>query len=128
MDESRALREVVTGAAELVRTSSKRGPELRQMSSRAVGDSSCCRHGHQLDHPNKVVGGGDQVCGQSSPLQAAVARPAEATHRFHRAEDVFDALSDTLALAVPSMPCGASINRASPSTRVLCYVMHDAVF
>jgi hypothetical protein len=91
MDDSRALRSVA-GASEVVRTSSNRGPELRQMSSRAVGDSSCCRHGHQLDHPNKVVGGCDQVSGQSSLLQAAVTRPSEATHGFHPAEDLFNGL------------------------------------
>ena len=58
----------------------------------AASQSRCGSGGYQSSHSDKVVGGGDQVAGQSSPLQAAVARASEATHRFHPPEDFFNGL------------------------------------
>src|SRR5438105_4322415 len=91
----------------------------------AASQSRCGSGGCQSSHSDKVVGGGDQVSSQSSPLQAAVARPSEATYRFHPSEDLFDALTDALTDGVSDVPRGAAVDGTPPSAGVLRHVRCD---
>src|SRR5438552_8059290 len=101
---------------------------------RSAGCGTCLvgsarrRDPHQSSDADQVVGGGDQIAGQSRPLQAEKARAAEATHRLHPAEDLLHAFADALADAIAGVPRGAPINGAAATTGVLGYVWRDVAF
>src|SRR5262245_10688729 len=82
---------------------------------------------HQARHAHQVVGRCDQVTRQLSASQSAIARSTETADGLHPAKDLLDALPDTLALAITSMPCRAAINGASPPAGVLRDVRRNAV-
>src|SRR5216684_5833359 len=86
------------------------------------------RDPHQSCDADQVVGGGDQIAGQSRPLQAEKARAAEATHRLHPAEDLLHAFADALADGIAGVARGTPINRTPTPARVLGYVWRDVAF
>src|SRR6266516_5429398 len=102
--------------------------------TRSAGCGTCLvgsarrRDPHQSCDADQVVGGGDQIAGQSRPLQAEKACAAEATHRLHPAEDLLHAFADSLADAIAGVPRGAPINGAAATTGVLGYVWRDVAF
>src|SRR6266516_1791468 len=136
---SRALKKGLDEVVSTVRTvSGGRAAVIRgrcggclERPTRSAGCGTCLvgsarrRDPHQSSDADQVVGGGDQIAGQSRPLQAEKARAAEATHRLHPAEDLLHAFADALADAIAGVPRGTPINRTPTPARVLRDVRRD---
>src|SRR5258708_6208331 len=85
----------------------------RVVTGLAVAGRACWRldssAGTELCDPQELVGGADQVGGESGPLDAAIARATEVADRLDPAEDLFDPLAHSLADRVARPTGGAQV-------------------
>ena len=88
------------------------------------GFAGLCRHGssYQADHPDQVVGAGDQVAGHLRLVQADIPRAAESASGFQPPKYFLNPLTDSLADGIPRMPRRSAVDRTAPPTRVLAHV------
>src|ERR1019366_5547678 len=70
--------------------------------------------GTELRDPQQVVGGADQVGGETGPLEASIARAAEVPDRLDPAEDLLDPLAHSLANCVSRPTGGAMVEHRAP--------------
>src|SRR4051795_13329778 len=97
------------------------------MPERRSGVSGGGGQRRQASESHQVVGGGHQITGEVDALQPAVARLAEATHRLHPAEDLFNPFAHLLTSAIAGPTGRATVNGAAPASRVLRDVRRDAL-
>src|ERR1700687_4194229 len=67
--------------------------------------------GTELSDPQQVVGGADEVGGETGPLDAPIARATEVTDRVDPAENLLDPLAYSLADCVARSSGGAHVER-----------------
>ena len=73
--------------------------------------------GTELGDPQQVVGGADQVGGETGPLDAPIARATEVADRLDPAEDLLDPLAYSLADCVARPIGGAQVERRAVDNR-----------
>ena len=73
--------------------------------------------GTELCDPQQVVGGADQVGGETGPLDAPIARATEVADRLDPAEDLLDPLAHSLARCV-ARPIGGAADRCTLGRKI----------
>src|SRR5215471_21326417 len=77
------------------------------------------RCSHQSSDAHQVVGSRDEIPGELRPLQPNEPRAAEPADRLHPAENLLNQWTLALTDRIADVPCGAPVDRAASSTRVL---------
>ena len=72
-----------------------------------------CGRSYQADHPDKVVGGRDQIAGQLGLVQPEIARPSESADRLHPTK-IFSSARVFIARSVISVS-GAARHSPAPT-------------
>src|SRR5579864_539238 len=82
--------------------------------------------GTELCDPQQVVGGADQVGGETGPFDAPIARATEVADRLDPAENLLDPLAHALTHHVARPIGGAQVERrAAPPALILRHVGSD---